>query len=165
MWLARHIRRATTGMIIGLGGLAAVTLAPCSAAAQDSAPNAYLSPEETRECLCLEEQVNGMRSELDASKQAREQVAAEFARLDALVEQARLSIDVNDPAETDSFRRLFYRREELRQELNQVSQPHDRILRRYNQVAKSYNSLCANRKMFKVNVDAVRADLQCDATP
>lgn len=156
MGIGRYLR-------IGLLGLA---LAISSRAlAQDASSNLFLSPEDTRECICLEDQVNGMREELDASKQASEGVAAEFARLDTLVEQARDSIDVNDEAEVDSFRRLFNRREELRQQLSVASRPYDQLIGRYNRIAMTYNSQCANRKMFKVNVDAARADPQCEAMP
>lgn len=157
------VRAGWFGILAVVASLMASSLAPGPVLAQDAATNAYLSPEETRVCICLEEEVDGMSVELEASKQARESVAAEFARLDALVEQARATIDVNDQAETDSFRRLFNRREELRQELNSASRPFDQVVGRYNKVAQTYNSRCANRKMFKVNVDAARANLQCGA--
>ena len=145
--------------------LAAAAAMPATSAAQDSTSNEYLSPEQTRVCICMEDELQSMQGEMDEAKQAREQVAEEFARLDALVEQARATIDVNDQAETDSFRRMFYRREELRQELNRVSQPYDRAAGRYNRIAQTYNAQCANRTMFKVNVDAARANPQCEATP
>jgi len=146
---------------IGLVGLGVAASGP--ALAQDAGSKIFLSPEETRECICLEDQVGGMRADLDAAKQAREGVAAEYARLDALVEQARDTIDVNDEAEVDSFRRMFNRREELRQQLSVASQPYDRLIGRYNKIAMTYNSQCANKKMFKVNVDAARANPQCEA--
>ena len=105
------------------------------------------------------------RAEMDEAKQPTEGIAAEFARLDQLVEQARETIDVNDQAETDSFRRMFYRREELRQQLDQAMAPYNQLLRRQNRLARLFNEQCASRTMFKLNVDAARANPQCEPIP
>jgi uncharacterized coiled-coil DUF342 family protein len=140
-------------------------LGAAEATGQEIAQGAFLNPEETRQCVCMEEQISGMRVELDGWKQSRDELAAEFARLDELVEQARDTIDVNDQAEVDSFRRMHNRREELRQQLNQAREPYNEVLWRFNRVAEVYNAQCANRKMFKVNVDAARADAQCEPVP
>ncbi len=146
-------------------GCIAVMIGAAEAMGQEFAQGAFLSPEETRQCVCMEDEVNSMQAKLDESRQTRDAMAAEIARLDGLLEQAREAIDVNDQAEVDSFRRMHNRREELRLQMNQANQPYNQVLWRYNRIAEAYNAQCANRKMFKVNVDAARANPQCESAP
>jgi hypothetical protein len=120
-------------------------LADAEAVAQDSNIRRLLSPEETRECVCMSDQIEAVRGQLDPLEQ-------EFTRLDELVERARPSVNTEDPAEVDSFRRLYGRREALRQQLQAERNS------QLGGVIGRYNQLCANQRMLKLNVDAVRAD-------
>jgi hypothetical protein len=79
------------------------------------------------------------------------------------VTRARASVDVYDRAEVESFGRLYARREALRQQLQAVRGPLQAQLAR---IAADYNASCANQRMLKTNVDAVRADpAQCPRQP
>src|SRR5262245_19138627 len=69
------------------------------AVAQDSTTRRILSPEETRACVCMSDQIEAARAQLDALEE-------EFRRLDELVARARPSVNTEDLAEVDSFRRL-----------------------------------------------------------
>ena len=141
----RHGGRAErTPAIVGLL-MVVWLLAPSDAAAQDSNIRRILSPEETRECVCMSDQIEATRSQLDPLEQ-------EFKRLDELVERARPDVNTEDPAEVDSFRRLYGRREALRQQLQ--AQRNSQL----GGVIGRYNQQCANQRMLKLNVDAVRAD-------
>jgi multidrug resistance efflux pump len=119
--------------------------APSGAVAQDSNIRRILSPEETRECVCMSDQIEAARSQLDPLEQ-------EFKRLDELVERARPTVNTEDQAEVDSFRRLYGRREALRLQLQ--AQRNSQL----GGVISRYNQQCANQRMLKLNVDAVRAD-------
>jgi hypothetical protein len=137
-------RAAATPAIAAL--LIAVSiLASSGAAAQDSNIRRILSPEETRECVCMSDQIEAARSQIDPLEQ-------EFKRLDELVERARPDVNTDDPAEVDSFRRLYGRREALRQQLQAERNS------QLGGVISRYNQQCANQRMLKLNVDAVRAD-------
>jgi hypothetical protein len=125
--------------------MAVSLLASSSAAAQDSNIRRILSPEETRECVCMSDQIETARSKIDPLEQ-------EFKRLDELVERARPAVNTEDQAEVDSFRRLYGRREALRQQLQAERNS------QLGGVISRYNQQCANQRMLKLNVDAVRAD-------
>src|SRR5262245_50349072 len=97
--LAPAERMDRASAIAGL--LIAVSLmAPSGAAGQDSNARRILSPEETRECVCMSDQIEAVRGQLDPLEQ-------EFKRLDELVERARPTVNTDDPAEVDSFRRIY----------------------------------------------------------
>jgi flagellar motility protein MotE (MotC chaperone) len=125
--------------------MAVSLLAASGAAAQDSGVRRILSPEETRECVCMSDQIEAARGQLDPLEQ-------EFKRVDELVERARATVNTDDTAEVDSFRRLYGRREALRQQLNAERNS------QLGGVITRYNQQCANQRMLKLNVDAVRAD-------
>jgi hypothetical protein len=109
-----------------------------------SSSSAILSAEETRLCICLDDEITRIRGTAEA----------EYKRLDALIEQARPNVDPYDQAEVDAFKRLYQRREELRRQMQQSG---------LSRLARKYNDQCAHRKMLKMNVDAVRANPQCPA--
>lgn len=123
--------------------------ASIGARAQDSGTGRHLSPEETRQCICMQDRIE----ELQSGEQPLNALVEEFNRVDDLVTKARPNVNTDDADEVDSFRRMFERREALRLKLQAErhnSELHGLIFR--------YNGLCAGQRMFKVNVDAVRAD-------
>jgi hypothetical protein len=122
-----------------------------TAEAQDTNIRRLLSPEETRQCICEEAEIEGLRAKMAESDPLQQ----EFDRLDKIVENARPNIDTTDAAEVDSFRRLYNRREELRLQLQAQRGPY---LSQLNGMAAAYNARCASARMLKVNVDAVNAD-------
>lgn len=142
--LGRLASAALVAVVIG-------SLMASTAAAQDTNIRRLLSPEETRQCICAQaeiEQLQGRVAESDPIQQ-------EFDRLDKIIENARPNIDTSDPAEVDSFRRLYNRREELRLQLQTRRGPYNAQL---GGLVSTYNAQCANARMLKVNVDAVNAN-------
>ena len=91
----------------------------------------------------------------DAKLAESDPLEQEFKRVDELVTKSRPFIDTSDQAEVDSFRRLYNRREALRQQLQAQRGSITGVL---SGMISTYNAQCANARMFKVNVDAVRAD-------
>lgn len=140
-----RIGRTARYNAVGAALMLAWSLPAADAGAQDSGTRRILSPEETRHCVCMEDQIEAVRARTDPIQQ-------EFDRLDQLVENARPNVDVYDPAEVDSFRRLHERREALRQQL-QAERGSQWI-----GMVSQYNRDCANQRMLRLNVDAVRAD-------
>lgn len=126
--------------------------------AQDTNIRRILSPEETRQCLCWESEIEAVRAKLAES----DPLEQEFRRVDELVAKSRPFIDTSDPAEIDSFRRLYGRREALRQQL--LAQ-RGNITGELGGMVATYNAQCANSRMFKVNVDAVRSDPNACTNP
>jgi len=110
-----------------------------------------LSPEETRQCICEEAAIEQLQRQDGRSNPLQQ----EFDRLDKIVENSRPNIDTTDPAEVDSFRRLYNRREALRLQLSTERGPY---IAQLNGMVGSYNARCASARMLKVNVDAVNAD-------
>jgi uncharacterized protein YdcH (DUF465 family) len=119
--------------------------------AQDTNVRRLLSPEETRQCICAEAEIEQLRAKMAESDPLQQ----EFDRLDQIVQNARPNIDTTDEAEVDSFRRLYNRREELRLQLNAQRGGYTSQL---NGIVGAYNAQCASARMLKVNVDAVNAD-------
>jgi hypothetical protein len=135
----------------------ALTCGACATAvpadAQSAAKGRLLSFEETRLCVCLENEIAALRAKQGAS------LEAEYKRVDDLVAKARPSVDVYDRAEVESFERLYARREELRQQLQAQRSATGGLI-------AQYNASCADQRMLKVNVDAVRANpAQCPQQP
>jgi hypothetical protein len=129
------------------------SVAAVPADAQSTTKGRLLSFEETRLCVCLEDEIAALRAKQDAS------LEAEYKRVDDLVAKARLSVDVYDRAEVESFERLYARREELRQQLQAQRSATGGLI-------AQYNASCADQRMLKVNVDAVRANpAQCPQQP
>ena len=128
------------------------------AEAQDTNIRRLLSPEETRQCICAEVEIEQLRAQMADSDPLQQ----EFERLDKIVANARPNIDTTDAAEVDSFRRLYNRREALRLQLQAQRGPYQS---RINGLATAYNAQCANARMLKVNVDAVNADPNACAQP
>jgi hypothetical protein len=141
-------------LALAAGTLAAIIgslLAMPVAHAQDTNVRRLLSPEETRQCICAEAEIEQLRANMAESDPLQQ----EFNRLDKIVENARPNIDTSDAAEVDSFRRLYNRREQLRLQLQAQRGPY---LSRMNGLIGAYNAQCASARMLKVNVDAVNAD-------
>ena len=143
--LARLTIVAWTAAIVGS------LFAMPTAEAQDTNIRRLLSPEETRQCICEETDIDALRAKMAESDPLQQ----EFERLDKIVENARSNIDTTDAAEVDSFRRLYNRRETLRLQLQAERGP---LLSQLNGMVATYNAQCANARMLKVNVDAVQAD-------
>ena len=122
-----------------------------AAQAQDTNIRRLLSPEETRQCICAEAEIEQLRAKMAESNPLQQ----EFDRLDKIVQNARPNIDTTDEAEVDSFRRLYNRREELRLQLQAQRGPY---IAQLNGIVGTYNAQCASARMFKANVDAVNAD-------
>ena len=142
--LAGLARGAAAAVLVGL------MIAPVTEA-QDANIRRLLSPEETRQCICQEAEIQALQAKLAQS----DPIQQEFDRLDKIVENARPHIDTTDPAEVDSFRRLYNRREALRLQVQAERGPY---VAQLNGMAVAYNAQCASARMLKVNVDAIRAN-------
>lgn len=135
----------TLAVTLSIVTMAAVAVGAPSAPAQESDGRRILTPEETRQCVCMGDEIESARVQLEPLEQ-------EFERLNQLVENARPHVDTRDRAEVESFRNIYLRREALRQQL----QDERRAL--IGDIIGPYNAQCANQIMMKMNVDAVRAD-------
>jgi uncharacterized protein YdcH (DUF465 family) len=142
---------ATWTVAVGAAAIIGLLVATGAADAQDTNIRRLLSPDETRRCICEEAEIQQLQAKMAESDPLRQ----EFERLDKIVENARPNIDTSDAAEVDSFRRLYYRREDLRLQLEAERGPY---LSQLNGIVAGYNARCANAPMLKVNVDAVHAD-------
>ena len=127
----------------------ALAIAPWPVVAQsDTSSSALLSPDETRACVCLEDQMTRMRD--DASS-----LEDEYNQLTVRLDQLRASMDVSDQAQVDNFRQLHEYRESVRQQL-QAQKRGD-----LSGLVAQWNANCANRRMLEANIDAARANPQC----
>lgn len=138
--------------------IAGSLVAPGIADAQDTNVRPLLSPEQTRKCLCAQAEIEQLQAKVAES----DPIQQEYDRLDKIVENARPNIDTSDPAEVDSFRRMYNRREALRLQLQAQRGPYNAQL---GGLVTSYNNQCAGARMLKVNVDAVNADPNACAQP
>jgi hypothetical protein len=135
----------TLSVRLSIVAMVAAGAGASSAHAQETGARRILTPEETRQCVCMSDEIEAARVRLEPLEQ-------EFNRLNELVENARPHVDTRDRAEVESFRNIYLRREALRQQL----QDERRAL--IGDIIGPYNAQCASQIMMKLNVDAVRAD-------
>jgi Spy/CpxP family protein refolding chaperone len=128
-----------------------LAIAPWPAIAQSgTSSSALLSAEETRRCICLEDQITRIRGDATRVRSLED----EFNQLTAQLDQLRASMDVSDQAQVDNFRQIHERREDVR---HQLQAPGSGL----NALVAQWNANCADRTMLELNVDAARANPQC----
>ena len=122
------------------------------------------SPEaaEIAACLCLKQAVDTLGAQMASGRQSYDQTVGELSRLDAQLEQERVTLNVNDPAAVARFRQLLQQRDALyRRSSGPVLTDVSQVVSRYNARVDEYNSRCANRPRNPAVIAGVQATLTC----
>jgi hypothetical protein len=147
---------------------AAVVVAAFSAAepmnAQELEP--ALTVDELRYCLCLEQELEDERAELDLRHGILTERENELERLGMEIQMTRASMNPEDVQAGENLKALIGRQETLRQLLRRdIVQSYQDSVRSYNEALTSYNSTCANRRIYTPDVEKAKQNLQCGKQP
>ena len=109
-------------------------------------------------CLCLQQAIGTLGADMAAKQRDRDAVNNELSRLDAEMQSARASMNVNDPASVARFRQLLEQRDAaFRHSTGLITGDLSSATARYNQRVNEYNARCANRPRDPGLVASVQA--------
>ncbi len=142
-------------MLLGAGLL--VVTGAATARAQMSSDPAVITT-----CLCMQQGVAALSSDMSAKTQALAAVRQHLAGLDAQLAQSRPNVDVNNPDSVARYKALLVQRDAAyQQSLGPVVTDADQATARYNSHVAQYNAQCANHQ-FNADVMAqIQAHLSC----
>jgi hypothetical protein len=147
-----------------LSAVLALAAAAPAARAQAPLPPPGAVPEasDIASCLCLGRSVNALNAEMSRQRGAYDAHQAELARLDAQLQSARETLDVNNPEAVAEFRALLARRDAaFRRGTSLAAGGLTSVTQRYNASVGEYNGRCANRPRDPVVLRNVEATLVC----
>ena len=119
-------------------------------------------PNEITACLCMQQGVAALSSDMSAKTQALAAVRQHLADLDAQLAQARPNVDVNNTQSVERYKALLAQRDAAyQQSLGPVVANADQATARYNGHVSQYNAQCASHQ-FNADVMAqIQAHLSC----
>lgn len=119
-------------------------------------------PAEITACLCMQQGVATLSSDMSAKTQALAAVRQHLADLDAQLAQARPNVQVNDPDSVARYKALLQQRDAAyQQSLGRVVTDADQATARYNSHVSQYNAQCANHQFDSAMMAQVQAHLSC----
>jgi uncharacterized protein (DUF885 family) len=145
-------------------GAAAALLCAAIAQAGAQVPVPPPSPEaaDIAACLCLQRAVDAVGAARMAGEQAYEASRQEVASLDAQLQSARMSLNVDNPEAVAQFRQLLDRRDAVyRRSSGILFNQYQEAATVYNQRVGEYNARCADRPRNPVLLSQVQATLVC----
>ena len=147
---------AVCGAMLFCAGLVVVTGAATARAQMSS------DPAEITTCLCMQQGVATLSSDMSAKTQALAAVRQHLADLDAQLAQARPNVDVNNADSVARYKALLQQRDAAyQQSLGPVVANADQATARYNGHVAQYNAQCASHQ-FNADVMAqIQAHLSC----
>jgi hypothetical protein len=144
--------------------VAALVPGALPAPAQELEP--ALTVEELRYCFCLEQELTQKRAELDLRNGILKERENELERLGMQIEALRASMDPADTQAGEELKALIKRQEALRELLRRdIVQSYQDSVRSYNEGLTAYNETCANRRIYKPDVEKAKQNLQCAKQP
>jgi hypothetical protein len=119
-------------------------------------------PTEIATCLCMQQGVATLSSDMSAKTQSLAAVRQHLADLDARLAQARPNVDVNNSDSVGRYKALLQQRDAAyQQSLGPVVTDAEQATARYNSHVAQYNAQCANHQ-FNADVMAqIQAHLSC----
>jgi hypothetical protein len=113
-------------------------------------------------CLCLQRAIDAAGAARSDRERAYESSRREVADLDAQLQSARMSLNVDDPSAVAQFRQLLERRDAvLRQSSGPLFNQFYSAVALYNQRVDEFNARCAGRPTNPVLLAQVQATLVC----
>ena len=154
------------GAAIALCAVAALSSgAVAPAAAQVPVPP---SPEaaDIAACLCLRQSLDASGAAMAERERGYEASRREVADLDAQLQNARTSVNVDNPNAVAQFRQLLGQRDAAyRRSSGTLFTQYQNAVALYNQRVSEYNARCADRPRNPLLLNQVQATLVCPAGP
>ena len=149
--------------VIGFGRAAILALS-FGALFGSGVARAQAPPEaaEINACLCLQQAVATLASEMTTQRQALDGVERQLADLDAQLARERPTVNVNNADSVARYKVLLERRDAAyRQSIGPVHADATQSASRYNARVNEYNTRCANRPFNPFMVAEIQAHLMC----
>jgi hypothetical protein len=146
-------------------GMLALLAAPAGAQAPPyppPPPGPAAEASQVAACLCERQQIAALGATMDEKKRALEQIRQQLADLDAQLERARPTVDVNNPASVESYKALLERHDRAYQRsVGPIVADTVAAVNRYNERVNTYNQGCAHQLFDAAIMAQVRATLVC----
>jgi len=149
--------------VIGFGRAAILALS-FGALFGSGVARAQAPPEaaEINACLCLQQAVATLSSEMTTKRQALDGAERQLADLDAQLARERPTVNVNNADSVARHKVLLERRDAAyRQSIGPVHADATQSASRYNARVNEYNTRCANRPFNPFMVAEIQAHLMC----
>jgi hypothetical protein len=172
--LTRPDGRAATRLALVLCGLASagtipawadsIKLAEPAQMAQTTTANSgpALSVTELRDCLCMEQQMSTERDDLAMRQDLLNERQQELSNLDQQVMQQRSNLQPQDTVGQQVLKDLMAQQQTLRTMVqNDLRPAYNTKVDEWNALVAKYNSQCADRPRYTMDVKTVQQDLQC----
>ena len=154
------------GAAIGLCAVIGFSLgAVAPAAAQVPVPP---SPEaaDIAACLCLRQALEASGAAMTERERGYETSRREVADLDGQLQNARTSVNVDNPTAVAQFRQLLDQRDAAyRRSSGTLFTQYQNAVALYNERVSEYNARCADRPRNPLLLNQVQATLVCPARP
>lgn len=119
-------------------------------------------PAQITACLCQEQGLATLSADMSTKTQALAAVRQHLADLDAQLERARSTLDVNNADQEARYKALLDQRDAAyRQSIGPVVAAADQATARYNNLAAQYNTQCANHQFDSTLMAQIQAHLSC----
>jgi hypothetical protein len=144
--------------------LAAVCIGAVAAAIAQaaSAQTVLRSPRDIAACLCEEQNVSGLKAEVDRQKQAYDGAKANYDALNSQAEAGRAQVNVNDSNSIAAYRQMLERRDAAEYHYKvEVTPGYSAAVARYNQAVQAYNAGCGTKMYDSVALAEVKKTLYC----
>ncbi len=144
--------------------LSSAAITPASAQVPVPAP----SPEaaDIAACLCLQRAIPALDTMTIQRRGAYEASRQEVANLDAQLQSARATVNVDDPEAVAQFRQLLERRDAaFRRSSGPLFIEYSNAVQLYNDRVNEFNARCADRPRNPVVLNQVQATLVCPPVP
>lgn len=140
----------------------ALALAAGIALADRPASAQVLNLEETRACVCKDQQMQQLRQDLDVLAASIIEVEAQIGDYDRQLAQRYRAVDTDSELAVEQYKYIWEQRWARHAQLQRDLRPAQReTTNRLNLLVADYNATCAGRTMLKGLVEQVRPTLQC----
>jgi hypothetical protein len=120
------------------------------------------SPQAIQKCLCMEQMVATLNTQVQAQSRSYEDKRQVFQALDNQVRTSRSEVNVNNQADVDAFRRLLERRDEAADTLaGATTNSYAEAVARYNESVAAYNDQCSGKAYDADQLAQIRGTLNC----
>ncbi len=142
--------------------LPAALLAVLVATMGSAAAQVERSPQTIRNCLCLEQSVNGLKEGVEQQRRVYEERREAFQALDNQLRASRAKVNVANEADVEAYKRLLEQRDAAADALaGPATTTYAEAVSRYNRAVADYNAACAGKAYDPDQLAEVKRGLAC----
>ncbi len=136
--------------------------ADSSQVTQNATSGPALSVAELRDCLCIEQQMSSDRDDMAMRQDLLNERQQELANLDQQVMEQRSNLQQQDTVGQQVLKDLMAQQQSLRTLVqNDLRPAYNTKVDEWNALVAKYNSQCADRPRYTMDVKTAQQNLQC----